>query len=266
MHCPNCSGDLADSDYPERCPYCNERLGKSADSERRLTPLFRFGNAAEAGFFAHELQGRIGIPARIIAVDNFDALSGTWGTRFVLAVALEQAEPSRRTLHDLMSGQNSDAQSLSDYLGTNNPEDQGAESIGSNRETTAFDHPAFDDEPTAAGHLVMLESAQYSEASGINWVPIVLTLAAGSVAFWWMRNPVQEPQDNDMGARHERLLPFLTEEGEPWVQSVNDGKGQRRLTPAATPGKMLLQEDWDGDGEFEKSYSFQNGVLTGVGN
>ncbi len=66
------------------------------------TAIARFLNAAEAGYFAHELKLLKNIPVTLSAEENLDALSGHQATGFVLSVPQIWAEPAARTLTELV--------------------------------------------------------------------------------------------------------------------------------------------------------------------
>ena len=271
--CPNCSGDLADIASVERCPYCNEQLGDSAtdaDRSTRLTPLFRFGNAAEAGYFAHELQAQSSVSARIISVDNFDAVSGYWATRFVLAVPEVQATMARQALRSILEGH--DAEAVSSHAGKplSASERYSEYGIDTGGETSAFDHPAFgheDQDSVPLGRQVEFESTQFADESGVHWMPIVLTLAAGSAVFFWSRKaPDAAAPPAAIPAKHQQgeLWQYLSEDETPWEQSINNGRGRRVLVRSKKSDEMLIREDWDGDGIFEKEHAFRRESFSGL--
>ena len=66
--------------------------------ETGLTAIARFNNAAEAGYFAHEMHTEAGITARVMTEDDFDAVGGVWSTRFLLVVPRDQAGPALAVL------------------------------------------------------------------------------------------------------------------------------------------------------------------------
>ena len=271
--CPNCSGDLANIDSSvERCLYCNEQFGDSAtdgDRTTRLTPLFRFGNAAEAGYFAHELQALSSVSARIISVDNFDAVSGYWATRFVLAVPEVQAAMARQALRSILDGHDLDRINSHSSNEVSSTKQFSEAAFESDDETTAFHHPAFghdEQESIINRRQVEFETAEYADESGVHWMPIVLTLAAGSAVFFWSRKaPDNVAPPAAIPAKHQQsdLWQYLSDDESPWEQRINNGRGRRILSRTNQHDEMLIREDWDGDGVFEKEHVFRRKTLSG---
>ena len=84
-------GEFGDASIPSRY------AGSGEESSGVWAPIARFLNAAEAGYFAHELKLMRNIPVTLRAEDDFDAVSGNWSTGFVLAVPEVWAERAAAT-------------------------------------------------------------------------------------------------------------------------------------------------------------------------
>ena len=186
--------------------------------------IARFGNAAEAGYFAHELSPLLNCEPRIECQDDFDAIGGAWRTRYTLAVPDQLAEQARKQLGTMVDG-NWEQEQLRPVPGTS----------------------LYDIGPTIEGR----------PASRINWVPIMLTLAAGSAVFWAGRK-AQVARDNvePGGAGQRDLFELLSDGAQPWVQHGEDGRGRRELQVNPRSGLATVFEDTDGDGRFDRKLEF----------
>ncbi|HUG92460.1 MAG TPA: hypothetical protein VML55_16595 [Planctomycetaceae bacterium] len=177
--CSTCSTPLEtpDPDDARRDDFLDESAAALDVDESDLTPVARFLNAAEAGYFAHELRFAERLPVLISAEESFDAVAGYWTTRFLLcvpqAVALRAAEALERLV----------AESESDDAVAPRPS------------------AAAGDEPLPAGRQAsdvfdprQQTRADVAEPVGVGWVPLVLTLAASSAVFWNVRRPAEAPR------------------------------------------------------------------------
>lgn len=209
---------------------------KEESGERRV-PLARFGNVAEAGYFADELTSRLEFPVTVHAEPAFDALHHVWQTRYWLLVPEGCREKGALALQELIDETRHDD---ADH-------DPGAVTNDQSWSPTRYepDHgDRFDIEPgpTAGGT--------------VNWVPIVLTLTAGSAALFALRwyedahRQVRRPPPGPM----VDLWNTLSERPGSWTQSINEGRGVRELRLDRRRGVAVLREDADGDGraEFER--------------
>lgn len=232
----------------QRCRYCGTRLEYLHDScPRCLRPLTapqrgalddvetsqqgplrtiaRFANAAEAGFFAHALQSIEEVPATIRAEENFDAISGYWSTRFLLDVPEPLAESAAKALQALID--RSETEDIVDALGP------GADRWDADQLTS----PRFQFE----------EDRQPLPGGGFRWGPIVLTLAAGSLAFVGLRalqQPAAKPRDVPAGRRQE-LWDELARPGKPWTQKLPGNR--RRELEFNRDGTRATLREFDGE-------------------
>ena len=237
MHCPHCGWTTGSGADCERCAATLVRAGDDiavpADNEipgenSEWATIARFGNAAEAGYFAHELGPLLNCEPRIEYQEDFDAIGGSWRTRYLLAVPDRLAEQARRQLGTMLEG-NWEQEQLQPTAGDAFYE------IGSTATSRA---PAF-------------------SKSRINWVPIMLTLAAGSAVFWAGRKAHFARRNVEPGeAGQKDLFEFLSEGVHPWVQRREDGDGQRELRIDPQSGTATIFEDTDGDGRFDRELKF----------
>ncbi len=250
--CPSCNRQFSDSDV--QCPVCGHPGDEALESEdrQRLVRIARFTNAAEAGYFAHELAVHHAISTKIIAEENFDALNGYWSTRYALAVTEIVADTARTALKEFV--EQLEADEFDDIDDDFNPIAGADPSSDVNFRTLGYDRtPEFNDELSETRDLMM-------EESGVNWIPVVLTLAAGSVAFWAARRIHEQPQPAVLaapaGPHTEDLWDFLAHEETPWVQELHNGVGMRELDFDPQHQLFIIREDRDGDGLFETQLNF----------
>lgn len=241
-YCPSCGTRL---DYdPDSCPHCLRPLqGEPAKpavappagddlhaANEPLRSIARFTNAAEAGFFAHTLLFAEEIPATIRAEDNFDAVGGYWSTRYHLEVPERLAATAARTLQSLV--ERSEREDFVDSLGR--PE--------ALHRAGAYD--AVEAETAASSRFTGFDRDRNgTERDGIRWGPIVITLAAGSLAFFGLRalQPARKPQADVPHGRQGDLWEQLARPDKPWVQSL-DGKRRRELRINADHNKAVVRE------------------------
>jgi len=218
QECPRCRGRLTSVAPPlPPGPDCTEKPGD-------WLMVARFGNAAEAGYFADELHHRLGCEPRIEVNDDFDAVHACWHTRYSLLVPAVQAEHAHQHLNNMLEGE----------LDQLEPAGLSA---------TADHNPCRDRATGSTG------------SSAVNWVPIMLTLAAGSFVIWAgnkKAHPPRRPPAPRDGQRFE-LIDILSSDNAPWVQHSSRG-GVRELTVDGTTGAAHVREDADGDGVFEREF------------
>lgn len=222
-------GDQRDAFLPAR---------SNEEDSPRLTPIARFRNAAEAGYFAHELKLRRDVPVTIQVEEDFDAVSGHWSTRFVLAVPSTAAEMSARALQELVR----------QTEGEEHPSDFPAGDFEGERWHSAHSQP-FDP-------FTRQEEFEYPQP--VNWVPIVVTLAAGSLAIWGVKKLWEpaRPQAAPANAHRDVLWDMMrTPHGRQWVQQ--DAKGRRIRILEFHGNEAILKEDSDGDQVFEHTWRVQ---------
>lgn len=92
------------------------------------------------------------------------------------------------------------------------------------------------------------------------WVPLILTLAAGSIACFGIDHLDQRPRPPALvvgdGRKPPELWEILGATSGPWVQQLEGGHGLRRLTINPDSGTALLEEDHDGDGRIDREWEF----------
>ena len=232
-YCPACLPEPAEGnavDGLRAAAAIRERAGVAAEAEdlglaeRGFVPIARFRNAAEAGYFADELARAGDFQAVVDLEEALDSFGHYWTTRFVLWVPRGEAEAATRQLQQLV--ETTDSEGLFELPG---------------------EEPAVD----AASEAPANEPVE----SGVNWVPIVLTLAAGSVALWVARSMNEQPPKRDVrmmpaGGLDIDLWERLSVDPAPWVQ---ESDGARRELQLSHDGEAaILREDLDGDGLFER--------------
>ncbi len=256
IQCSQCNFTLAAD--ASVCPRCGEAAVDEVTSvghqaNERMIKLARFTNAAEAGYFAHELASRSRIESQVLVEEDFDAISGFWSTRFALLVHEADLASARDMLQRMIAD---------DEYGENELE---TTETGSWRDPVSSDadydleRPRFEivdprdlqDDPTVE--------------AGVNWIPIVLTLAAGSVVFWGVRKIHEEPKPAVMAAPrgHHRgdLWDELTRDKSPWVQRLSDGVGIRELRIDSDRHAIIVREDLNGDGVYEHEMPYERAAL-----
>lgn len=202
------------------CPRCGYDGVPAAEScntavEGSFVTIARFAWASEAGYFSHELGVRNPFETRILWEDLSDKVHGFWQGEYLLQVPPEWADEARAQLRLLLDDKGD---------GT---ADAGRWDESSDREQ------AFDPQLS----------------SSIRWVPIVLTLTAGTVVAIgyqvWLRHEVRPPIARDQTLEE---LDAPREGGQLFVHQEADGTS---LTIELNPAReqMILTEDLDGDGE-----------------
>lgn len=99
-----------------------------------------------------------------------------------------------------------------------------------------------------------------SEIPGGVLVPLILTLAAGSIACFGIERIDHRPRPPALVVGDARKPPELWEllksaRGR-WVQRLENGTATRELSVDAEQGIAVLREDRDGDGRFEQERRF----------
>ncbi len=224
QECPRCRGRLAPV-TPQTLPPVSD----SDDAPGDWLTVARFGNAAEAGYFADELHQVLGCEPRIDVRDDFDAVHACWHTRYSLSVPAPLAEHAHAQLHHMLEGEWDQLESA-------------VRSTAAGRNSFGV-APGDQREPAATA------------PSGVNWVPIMLTLAAGSFVIWAgnkKAHPPRRPPAPRDGQRFD-LIDVLSSDSAPWVQHLNRG-GVRELVVDGATGAAQVREDVDGDGVFERKF------------
>ena len=238
MRCGACGRRLVEDQ--ELCAACEAARDDAAEvdpGERSpagepMVQVARFNNAAEAGFFADELQDRLRIPVRLHLEENFDALTGYWANRMVLLVPESAGSSAAGLLREIVEQ-------------TEGEEDEPAR-------TAAVSPPAAEIDSWSEAEFQTADTA--APQSGINWVPIVLTLAAGSAAIWGVRKLNEAPKPGGpvpVNGREGQLWNTLRLPNSGWALSHDEIPGRRQLRIDARRGLMVIQEDADADGVYE---------------
>lgn len=99
-----------------------------------------------------------------------------------------------------------------------------------------------------------------SDLPGGVWVPLILTLAAGSIACFGIDRLDHRPRAPALVVRDAREPPDLWEvlagTRGTWVQKLEGGPGVRELTLDPETHSAQLKEDHDGDGRFDREWEF----------
>jgi len=242
--CPDCSGRLAETLFEETHSRTGTEFENSEDVlEEAIVSVARFHNAAEAGYFSHELMLAEEIPSMVKIDEHVDALSGGWSTRFLLLVPERFREDATASLQRLVEQSNTEESFEEETTKTFRATSEELEQFG--------DEMEFDRDPAVE--------------SGVNWVPIVLTLAAGSAAFWGVRKIQDRPQPHanaaPQGARQQDLWERLSGSPEPWIQQIEGGRRTRRIQFETDRNVVIIREDSDGDGHFEREHRIRRETL-----
>ena len=258
--CPSCGNPV--ERFQEACPVCslpsdlsNDRFKSHAsvkapsdattDDDESMVTVARFANAAEAGYFAEELSHFGGIPTLLRSDKTFNALSGYWSQRFDLLVPEADLSEAEATLRQLIE-QTGGSETLSEDLAAN---------LALQNESPT-PHERFEIEPARPEHS--------PEESRVNWIPIVLTLTAGTIAFWAARR-IHDGDGNGHPPAPAKLSTTelwnrLSAAPQPWRQTLSNGQGIRELHFDSARQRAVLREDADGDGFFEHEELLQRTI------
>jgi hypothetical protein len=92
------------------------------------------------------------------------------------------------------------------------------------------------------------------------WVPLILTLAAGSIACFGIEHLDHRPRPAALvvgdGRKPPELWEILGATHGAWVQQLEGGRGVRRLTIDSDRRSAILEEDHDGDGRIDREWEF----------
>jgi hypothetical protein len=198
----------------------------SDDGGAAWSPIARLTNLAEVGFFADILEGA-GFTTNVQHHNEFSAVDGFWQTLFILRVRPEDARAASERLRSEVVNHATGSDRLGDRAG------QGAVA------------GEFDDElPVGAWNR------------GGAWKPILVVLIAGGLAYVAGRGGLGAPP---VGAADDGLRQALSESTQPWTSHARpDGTGpRRRLQFDANSRVLLLEDDLDGDGQFDRQRRFR---------
>lgn len=208
----------------ELCAHCGAT--STAVDESGVTTIARFGNAAEAGYFANELATALDCEPILSLIDELDPVTHAWQPQYVLSVPLSAAADATALLRELI-------QETSDL------EPVGGAPVAS-RDTDGRTHRDLDSAPVSR------------TSGGPHWVPIMITVAAGSFALWAGRKPpVARAVHENPGQPAMDLWDALSAQPGPWRQQLHGGPGTQELEFDAVHKTATLRVDIDGDGRFD---------------
>lgn len=229
--CPDCKPRRPDQRAIDRTgPQVSARSSTDGDAlpevDEQQIPIARFQSGAEAGYFCDELCRVSGYDVCVVTRERRDSIHSSWGIDFVLVASVAQARDAAAALKRLVDDSD-DPDEACDVPADTAPE--------RNRESTVG-----------------------------RWVPLALTLAAGSIACWGIEQVVARPQARvpALVDRDPRLPPrlwhILGSSPGPWIQKSPNEQGVRELTFDPRRQVLLLREDGDGDGHFEREWRFDS--------
>jgi hypothetical protein len=110
-----------------------------------------------------------------------------------------------------------------------------------------------------AGGEVTDETSRSDIPGGV-WVPLILTLAAGSIACFGIERVDHRPRPPALvlhdGRDASELWKVLAARRGTWTQTLEGGPGVRELTLDPETHSARLREDLDGDGRFDRELEF----------
>lgn len=236
-------------------------------------PVARFTSAAEAGFFASELEHLAGIPVAVHISESFDAVVGCWQPGFVLRVPPHRADEAARLVQEWASQPDPREAAVQETARVaREPGPQAAWRRGRlpDRTVAGFD-PASDDLP---GETFTLEE---NMSWGVPWLPLLLTLTAGSLTVWTVRKLNRPPVRVAPARPAAEILQEQLKQRESlsgvWIRKdpqleLNLPDMPVDLVPARIPPVIsiqtdrrgtLIRSDYDGDGRYDEEFVFPFG-------
>jgi hypothetical protein len=104
------------------------------------------------------------------------------------------------------------------------------------------------------------DESSRSDIPGGVWVPLILTLAAGSIACFGIERVDHRPRPPALvlhdGRDGSELWKILAATRGSWTQKREGGRGVRELTLDPATHSARLKEDLDGDGRFDREFEF----------
>ena len=213
QHCPGCGIRLE--------PVANE---EGVDSDRVALPrstdvvqAARFTNAAEAGFFVHELETELGITGELEQREHFNAIHGTWHADYALLVARYDAPRVAEFLRGL-------------------------------RDETEDEAGAW----RAPGEALPAETSSL----GSRWMPVLITLAAGSVAYLGVTKLEEPPRPPALHVNRPADALWRELARGDWTQPHPEGKGTRRMRMDARRRVVIIEDDLNQDGRIDDIHEY----------
>jgi hypothetical protein len=242
--CPECQQWYEVSRAAAGCPRCTALASGSApaaNQQGELPPLARFRNWAEAGFFEDLLHSH-GIAAQLEPHEQFDAVGGHWGHQLLLRVPAADFDRARALVQGEL--------------------DEGAEESPARGSYLADDVYDADREQAVGSGAVRRE--RVDEGPPL-WKPLAVVLVAGGLAYLgthglrWARPRPPAALDARPAARSSDLWRYLTDHGGMWERVAGDGAVHARMWHDRRSGTLHIEEDRDGDGDFERDLQFELG-------
>lgn len=222
-----------------------ERAAEPNNVDAHWSPVGRFHYVAEAGYFADELSQTLKTQVRVRSESSFDGMHHFWQTRYVLLAPHALKHQAEATLRDLIENGQPFEAPVESFSEREALQDEWREPRGNAR---ASDDPRF-------------ELEEEDRGSGVHWVPILLTLTAGSAVFfglrWWQeagRIPARVPP---VGGGPAELWDSISRSPAPWTQPRREGRGERRLRFDRQTNSAVIEEDIDGDGVPDQTVRFR---------
>jgi hypothetical protein len=104
------------------------------------------------------------------------------------------------------------------------------------------------------------DESSRSDVPGGVWVPLILTLAAGSIACFGIERVDHRARPPALVLHDRRdasdLWTVLAATRGTWTQTLEGGPGVRELTLDPETDSASLKEDLDGDGRFDREWDF----------
>ncbi len=245
--CPHCRHDFASS--LDECPHCGMERQPHADasvsvakgpSRQPHVPIARFVNVAEAGYFHCELEGRMPCEVRLVTQNHFDAPSASWSTNYVLSVPETDAVRATEILKQIVA--DTDPSGFIEF----------GDEPGSPPDFSTDELPVDDESVDGFPVRDLPADGVPAHASRIHWAPIILTLTAGTFVVWAAKQVQRQVRNRGGEPNQVDIWEQLGGEGRPWIQKLDDGRGQRELQIDPTRKFATLREDADGDGVYER--------------
>lgn len=230
--CPACDRSLSDR-VPSELPARNDEVAADGGDEP-LVAIARFHNAAEAGFFAHTLLTADEIPVSLKAEDDFDAISGYWAVRYLLMVPEKMQAVATQALQSLVR------RSATEDFQDDETERHDVTRFGS----AAASAVRFDENP--------LEPVDDGSRM-LNWGPVVLTLAAGSLALWGLHELNRGPVVQPIGKHRDVPWDEISRSPRPWVQEL-EGNRRREMRIDKRRNRAVIREFIDGKLVSERAF------------